>query len=193
MTIALDFDIKDKNIIVWRGQVVMSRSEAPYFEMLFARVAKHMHASRVLEIGFGLGISANLIQRYLQPVAHHIVEIDEAIGADLNQFASHHASVMPIIGDWTSAELDAPYDFVFFDPFDYFEKTENESKNEMQLLHDLVGESGVLCHPHFGDGEPRQLIGFRNVVLERLEVPRITMADGTHCEHCAVVLCYPTS
>lgn len=58
-----------------------------------------MHPARVLEIGFGLGISAAFIQRYIQPVTHYIVEIDESIASDLKTFACNHISVEPIIGD----------------------------------------------------------------------------------------------
>ena len=171
----------------------MSRSEEPYFEKLFACLAKHINPKLVLEIGFGLGISAGFIQRFLRPSSHYIVEIDESIGADLIQFSSSHVSVKPIIGDWMTCQFNATFDFIFYDPFDYIEKTEQQSQNEMQQLHRLVGKSGVLCHPHFGDGEPRQLVGFRNVILERFDVPRITMADGTYCEKCAVILCYSTT
>lgn len=193
MSIKVKFDLKNNDVIIWQGQVVMSRSEEPYFDKLFACIAKYMHPARVLEIGFGLGISAAFIQRYLQPVTHHIVEIDETIASDLKNFARHHISVVPIIGDWTCSKLDEPFDFVFFDPFDYFQKTTQRAREETQLLLGLVGKSGVLCHPHFGDGEPRHLEGFNNVVLERFEVPSICMADGTYCEHCAVVLCYPAN
>ena len=83
----LIFDIKNRDFIVWRGQVVMSRSEEPYFEKLFARLSLELQPKRVLEIGFGLGISALLIQNYLHPEIHHIVEIDEGIHSDLKYFS----------------------------------------------------------------------------------------------------------
>jgi len=193
MSIQLTFDLKNDDFIVWQGQIVMSRSEEPYFEELFKCLSNKLHVTRVLEIGFGLGISAGLIQRYLRPSEHHVVEIDNTIAIDLFEFARHHPSVKAVLGDWRHASLDEPYDFVFYDPFDYLGETEEHFCDEDQLLHKLVGTSGVLCHPHFGDGEPRSLSGFRSVVLKRFQVPSINMADGTSCEHAAVVLCYPTS
>ncbi|WP_186146221.1 class I SAM-dependent methyltransferase [Burkholderia gladioli] len=192
MPTQLTFDIKNKDVIVWRGQIVMSRSEEPYFDKLFARLSNELRPSRVLEVGFGLGISAELIQNYLRPAEHHIVEIDATICADLMQFAHQHASVTAIAADWKRAQLNGPYDFVFYDPFDYFEEPGARADEEAQLLRKLVGVSGALCHPHFGDGDPRKIPGFRNVVLDRFEVPSISMADGTTCNHGAVVLCYPS-
>lgn len=62
-TISLTFDVKTNDYLVWQGQVVMSRSEEPYFRQLFKHLAKALRPTRVLEIGFGLGISANLVQR----------------------------------------------------------------------------------------------------------------------------------
>lgn len=191
MTTNLMFDLKNDDYIVWHGQVVMSRSEEPYFEKLFEFAAKKVTPARILEIGFGLGISAGLIQRHLRPSMHHIVEIDTTIGSDLTRFANRYPSVTAILGDWRHAQLDAPYDFIFYDPFDYFIDTELDGPSETQLLRGLLGANGILCHPHFGDGEPRNLSGFRSVVLERFEVPSITMADRTSCEHGALVFCYP--
>lgn len=169
----------------------MSRSEEPYFEKLFEFAAKKVNPIRILEIGFGLGISAELIQRHLHPGIHHIVEIDTIIGSDLTRFANHYPSVTAILGDWRHVQLDAPYDFIFYDPFDYFIDSELNGQSETLLLRGLLDKNGILCHPHFGDGEPRNLPGFRSVVMKRFDVPSITMADRTSCEHGAVVFCYP--
>lgn len=189
-TISLTFDVKTDNYLVWQGQVVMSRSEEPYFLQLFERLAKDVRPVRILEIGFGLGISADLIQRYLRPAEHHIVEIDTGIYADLVRFAGTRPGVMPCPGDWRSASLAAPFDLVFYDPFDYSSETD-DVVNEANLLLRLVGSEGALCHPHFGDGPPRTLPGFQTIVLEQFLVPEIDMADGTRCGHAAAVLCYP--
>ena len=187
---SLTFDVKTADRLIWQGQVVMSRSEAPYFDELFERVAQVVRPQRVLEIGFGLGISADLIQRRLQPTEHHIVEIDTGIYADLVRFTGDHRGVVACLGDWRSAPLAAPFDLVFYDPFNYTEELDDPVR-EAGLLRRLVRNGGALCHPHFGDGPPRVLPGFRTVVLKRFKVPEIDMADGTHCGHAAAVLCYP--
>lgn len=187
----LSFEIKSKDLIKWQGQVVMSRSEEPYFERLFARLALDQKPERVLEIGFGLGISASLIQRLLCPDVHHIVEIDEGIYSDLQRFATEHQSVTATLGDWRCISTSGLYDFVFYDPFDFFEKTQKDCISEAAKLKSLISRSGVLCHPHFGDGEPRDIPGFKSVILEKYEVEPISMADGSECKHAATVLCYP--
>lgn len=189
-TTSLTFDVKTEDYLVWQGQVVMSRSEQPYFRQLFERLSKHLRPKRVLEIGFGLGISAELIQSYLRPAEHHIAEIDTGIYADLVQFASARSGVVPCSGDWRSAPLAAPFDLVFYDPFDYFPEPD-DAISEANALRRLVGPEGALCHPHFGDGNPRALHGFRTVILERFLVPQIDMADGTRCGHAAALLCFP--
>ncbi|AKU11312.1 hypothetical protein AzCIB_1410 [Azoarcus sp. CIB] len=189
-TTSLTFDVKTDDYLVWQGQMVMSRSEEPYFRQLFERLARDLRPTRVLEIGFGLGISADLIQRYLHPAEHHIVEIDTGIYADLVQFANARPGVVPRLGDWRSASLAAPFDLLFYDPFDYSSEP-HDVVSEASLLRRLVSGEGALCHPHFGDGPPRTLPGFRSVILERFLVPEIDMADGTRCGHAAVVLCYP--
>lgn len=190
MTIRLTFDVKSDEYLVWQGQVVMSRSEEPYFRKLFERIAQDLRPRRVLEIGFGLGISAHLIQHYLQPAEHHIVEIDTGIYADLVEFARGRPGVVPCPGNWRSSYLPTPFDLVFYDPFDYFPEPD-DAVTESTLLRRLVGAEGALCHPHFGDGPPRTIRGFRTVILERFLVPEIAMADGTRCGHAAALLCFP--
>ena len=95
------FQVKTPDLIVWHGNVVMSRGEAPFFEVLFGRL-KHLKPEKVLEVGFGLGISAGLIQRILQPQHHDIVEIDSTIYKDLRSFSRKHRGVRGVHGDfWT--------------------------------------------------------------------------------------------
>ena len=189
-TISMTFDVTNDDYLVWEGQVVMSRSEEPYFRKLFERIARDRLPARVLEIGFGLGISARQIQHHLHPVEHHIVEIDTGIYADLEQFASTRPGVMPHAADWRRLVLAAPFDLVFYDPFDYSSEPE-DAVVEASLLRQPLGTEGALCHPHFGDGPPRTLPGFRTVILERFLVPEIEMADGTRCCHAAALLCFP--
>lgn len=51
----------------------------------------------------------------------------------------------------------------------------------------LFSPSGVLCHPHFGDGDVPELPGFTTVIVERMKVSPIRMADETLCEDVAIV------
>lgn len=170
----------------------MSRTEESYFRGLFERVASHVSPKCVLEIGYGLGISAGLIQKLLRPAEHHIVEIEEGIYADLCGFAKAHPTVEPHFGDWASRCANGSrFDLIFYDPFEYLSSQKLDAASEGQRLARLLTPNGVLCHPHFGDGPPRELPGFSTEVLERFMTSPISMADGTECQEVAVVLKRP--
>ena len=195
--IQLDFEKKTVDILIWKGQVVMSRSEEPYFKAIFSRLAS-LKPDKVLEIGFGLGISAELIQKYMKPQLHDIYEIESSIFSDLEGFSAKRPSVKAHLGDWQKQLITQRYDFIFFDPFDYIEIGEDHfekwiiARAKMAArMKELLSEEGVLCHPHFGDGEVPELPGFTTIIVERLKVSPILMADGTICEDAAVILQKP--
>ncbi len=196
----LKFDAKTKDLIVWNGRVVMSRSEARFFEMLFRRLA-HMKPQKVLEVGFGLGISARLIQRHLRPKVHDIVEIDEGIGEDLRRYAAQRSGVCGIFGDFWDFRHHRRYDFIFFDPFDYYSSedayyvTEKESQcydqDKARRLAMLLAVQGVVCCPHFGSGGFEPMPGFRIVHRERLRIPPLLLDSGRRTTHAAIVCWQP--
>lgn len=65
--------------LVIRGQPVMEDWEAPYMEALAAAACQH--GGRVLEVGFGLGLSAAYVDAYDAVEEHVIVEAnDEVLG-----------------------------------------------------------------------------------------------------------------
>lgn len=197
-SIDLQFDQKSNDVLIWNGQVVMSRTEEEYFKALFSRLA-HLQPRTVLEIGFGLGISAALIQQYFKPDRHDIFEIETSIYQDLLTFSQHHPSVRPFCGDWNQCHIEEHYDFIFFDPFDYHSDEkggESAVGEESQLarrasraqkMRALLNPGGVLCHPHFGDGDVPELPGFSTVIVDRIKVSPIRMADETLCDDVAIV------
>lgn len=182
--IKLKFDKKSPDLLIWNGQVVMSRTEAEYFEAIFSSLS-YLKPIRVMEVGFGLGISATLIQQYFQPASHDIFEIEESIFLDLQEFARKYKGVQPYLGDWRSFSNQEKYDFIFYDPFDYVEQDEGDEKSH--LMRQLLKPSGVLCHPHFGDGEVPDIDGFETIIVERMKVSPIRMADETTCSDVAIV------
>ncbi|NYS60693.1 hypothetical protein [Vreelandella salicampi] len=192
-TIELQFDEKNSDVLIWNGQVVMSRTEEEYFEALFARL-RYLSPSKVLEIGFGLGISAALIQKHLMPAQHDIFEVEQGIYMDLQEFANRHASVRPFFSAWQTVQNEEKYDFIFYDPFDYIPHGQfpSYSKSETATrLKQLLTPSGLLCHPHFGDGDVPDVEGFDTVIVERLQVKPIRMADESTCEDVAIVYHQP--
>ncbi|MCC2606576.1 spermidine synthase family protein [Planctobacterium marinum] len=195
--IQLEFEKKTNDILIWKGQVVMSRSEEPYFKAIFSRLAD-LQPKKVLEIGFGLGISAELIQKHLNPQLHDIYEIESSIYRDLEEFSVGRPSVRTHLGDWRRQLIKQKYDFIFFDPFDYteagggnYEKWIKSRAQMAELMKKLLTEEGVLCHPHFGDGDVPGLSGFTTIIVERLKVSPILMSDETICEEAAVILHKP--
>ncbi|SDS62900.1 hypothetical protein SAMN05216496_2027 [Pseudomonas sp. Z003-0.4C(8344-21)] len=192
-SIELQFDEKNEDVLIWNGQVVMSRTEEEYFKVLFRRLA-YLKPVSVLEIGYGLGISAGLIQEYLMPLRHDIFEIEKAVCKDLERFSDANLSVHSHCGDWKQSVIDQQYDFIFFDPFDYSpnqQSDEEERAETARRMRLMLNPRGVLCHPHFGDGDVPHLPGFTTVVVERLKVSPIRMADETSCEDVAIVFHRP--
>ena len=192
----LEFDVKTRDLIVWNGDVVMSRSEAPFFETIFRRLAHTEHES-VLEVGFGLGISARLIQRHLRPKVHDIVEIEEGIGRDLRRFAARRRGVRGIYGDFWNFRRRRRYDFIFFDPFDYdspddaYETPQEESRRynrrKARRLTELLMPEGLVCCPQFGRGAHEPVPGFRIAIREWFRVPPLKLESGRFTTHAALV------
>ncbi len=188
------FEVKTPDLLVWRGLVVMSRQEQPFFEILFERLAE-LRPRRVLEVGFGLGISAGLIQTKLEPERHDIVEIDEGIFEDLEEFAAERPGVGGILGSFWAFEPPREYDFLFYDGFDYLESEARDEEAALERhadrlcgrLDELLDDGGVFCWPHFGRVRPRRIPGYEQVLYERLKVPPYLLEDGKATRDAAIV------
>lgn len=187
------FDIKTPDLLVWKGWIVMSRSEASFFETLFKRLSR-LRPSSVLEVGFGLGISSELIQRFLKPPQHDIVEIDEGIFEDLRKFTRKRKGVHAVRGDFWTFQTKDQYAFVFYDPFDYVADDQSSAEEEKEYYRDmaerigsLLTPAGTLCWPHFGDVKPPRLPGLRRTIYEPLRVPPYLLHDGTYTTRAAIV------
>ncbi len=187
------FDIKTPDLLIWKGWIVMSRSEAPFFERLFKRVSK-LRPSRVLEVGFGLGVSAALIQHHFRPREHDIVEIDAGIFQDLQKFSKKHRGVRAIRDDFWSFKAKQPYDFIFYDPFEYVANDDGSASDDREYYKDkaervraLLIPGGTFCWPHFGDVKPPRLPELRRTLYELVRVPPYPLHDGTYTEDAAIV------
>lgn len=189
----LKFDIKNKDLLVWNNEIIMSRTEEDYFKKMFIILEKlNLCTDSILEIGFGLGISGSLIQKHLIPTKHHIVEIEANIFKDLLAFTQENSGVVATLGDWRLIDLpEKEYDFIFNDAYDYGGISEyaNFSYDYHYLIFSkILKDDGVICHPHFGDGPVRDVKGFKTTIVERLKVNPIVMWDQSICEDAAIVL-----
>jgi protein arginine N-methyltransferase 2 len=97
---------------------VMHGWETPIMQIHANTVSKP--GSHVLEVGFGLGISAGLIQAN-NPASHTIVEIHPQVIERLKLWAEDKPNVTIIEGDWydnIDTIISKQYDGIFFDTHD---------------------------------------------------------------------------
>lgn len=78
------------------------------------------NGGNILEIGYGMGISANYIQSF-SPNSHTIVEIHPTIAKAAQQWANKQNRVSIIQGDWYKMQETiaggGPYDGIFYDAY----------------------------------------------------------------------------
>ena len=106
--------VKDaESISVEGGTTIMHKWETPIMQHMANFICQD--GDDILEVGFGMGISANLIQQHAIN-SHHIVEIHPDIYKDLQEWAKDKDNVDTLHGDWfTNKEDLRQYDGIFFD------------------------------------------------------------------------------
>lgn len=93
---------------------VMMEWEKPYMQACIDLLAP---SGDVLEIGFGLGYSANAIQAYA-PTSHTIIEYHPTVAARARQWAQDKPNVTILEGTWQDLLPTLPkYDTIFFDDY----------------------------------------------------------------------------
>ena len=109
-----------------RGFQVMQRWEEPYMKALADLVARA--GGDVIEVGFGMGISAAFIQG-CSPRSHTIIEANRDVANSARAFAEKHPNVTVIEGFWqdvTTQLASSSYDGVLFDTYPVDGVNENE-------------------------------------------------------------------
>lgn len=139
--------ITDRDLTI-AGHPVMERWEAPYMKKL-AEIAS-ANKGRVLEVGFGLGISSQFIQE--NGIAeHHIIEANKFVYETLLSFAeSAKAQVFPYFGFWEDISggfPDAYFDGILFDTYPIVEKELHDARFAFfREAHRLLGPGGIFTH-----------------------------------------------
>ena len=185
----LNIDYVDDNLILYGNSVVMTRGEEPYFKLLFSEL-ENLQPFSVLEVGFGLGISAELIQKKLRPKLHLILEIEDTIGAKAEIFANNNVNVKICLCNWIKYQTEEKFDFIFYDPFDYAEIEHIPRNDVAKKLDELLVKNGVVSHPHFGDGDVNELAGFNYHILNRHKIHSFETGDGHICNDVASIIRY---
>jgi len=121
---------------------VMHGWETPIMQIHANTVSKP--GSHVLEVGFGLGISAGLIQAN-NPASHTIVEIHPQVIERLKLWAEDKPNVTIIEGDWydnIDTIISKQYDGIFFDTHD----DEHEFEFAELVVDKCIKPNGVFSY-----------------------------------------------
>ncbi len=100
------------------GHPVMERWETPYMEKLAEIVTTR--GGTILEVGFGLGISASYIQQH-NIETHYIIEANAQVFAQVERFSKEaRYKVVPLFGFWediVDSLPDSKFDGILFDTY----------------------------------------------------------------------------
>jgi len=134
------------------GHPVMERWEAPYMKAL-ARIACS-NGGKVLELGFGMGISAGFIHQE-KPKEHHIVEANNDVYNRLLLFAAQRSQysptmVQPMQGLWQDVVAKLPdnsYDGILFDTYPLSEdEIHCNHFSFFKQAHRILKKGGILTY-----------------------------------------------
>lgn len=101
------FDDRDELYVMgdWEDPVMKAHAE------ITCRNGGH-----ILEVGFGMGISANYIQE--QDIeSHTIIELNDEVYEKAVEWAKDKPNTEIVSGDWKTVELDKKFDAIFFDAY----------------------------------------------------------------------------
>lgn len=97
----LDYGAKakiSKTHLTIEGHPVMEAWETPYMHALADTVAQH--GGHLLEVGFGMAISATQIQSHPGVTKHSIIEINKDVFDTMMEFKKTHPTVNGLLGPW---------------------------------------------------------------------------------------------
>jgi len=133
----------------------------------------------ILEIGFGMGISANFIQSH-NPKSHTIIEIHPEVAKKAIKWSENKSGVKIIEGDWFEclSQLEK-YDGVFFDTFadgnvmKFGGVVESLVKvgahvswwNSLPIEENFYGIDGVIYSKHIVNPPPNNYFNFKEYLL----------------------------
>jgi len=101
------FDEKDELYVMgdWEDPIMKAHAE------ITCRNGGH-----ILEVGFGMGISANYIQE--QDIkSHTIIELNDEVYKKAVEWAKDKPNTKIVSGDWKTVELNEKFDAIFFDAY----------------------------------------------------------------------------
>jgi len=141
-------EILTDNALTIEGHPVMERWETPYMKMFAAVVTRH--GSRILECGFGMGISAHAIQSYC-PTEHVIIEFNDDVFKRLMMFkqkAQHKVTPFLGLAHEIAGSLQAQsFDGIFYDTYPL--NAEEQHTHQFRFIknaYQLLKSGGILTY-----------------------------------------------
>lgn len=168
------------------GELVMNKDELPIMKALSKIVGEH--GGDIVETGYGMGISAKLIDSYPKVKSHTIIEANKQVYqtlVDYKNTSSTPVSIIPVLDffeDWIKTVPDNSYDGVFYDTFPLEVEDVNMigptyTRKVYQDIFRILKPGGVFTY--FGswemkDGDTQHLIhsGFKpdNIYFDSIKV-----------------------
>ena len=163
-------------------KAVMMDWEAPIMAAHAQYVAEN--GGNILEIGYGLGISANYIQSY-GPKSHTIVEIHSDIAKKAQMWAGKKEGVQIVQGDWYEVKeaiaANGPYDGIFYDAYG-----DDKIGYLLQFCMTNISKGGrfTLWNPlPYPFGKEEQKIPNGTVTYDVMDLSEVNIPDNDYFTH----------
>jgi guanidinoacetate N-methyltransferase len=176
----------DEHTLMIEGHPVMEDWEDGYMHVLADIAASQ--GGTVLEVGFGMGISARHIQS--RGVDKHlIIEANEEVYAQLEMFAQDHPSVVPLLGFWEEVVETLPSDSVDGILFDTYPLAEEDiHRNHFPFFTEaarLLKPDGVLTYysDEIDSYSDAHLAALRAAGFSRIDQSLCRVSPPSDCEY----------
>lgn len=159
-------------------KAVMMDWETPIMAAHAQYVAEN--GGNILEIGYGLGISANYIQSY-RPKSHTIVEIHPELSSQARSWSKGREGVIVLEGDWYNLKQsitdNGPYDGIFYDAYG-----DGNIGSLVEFCRSIIGKGGrfTLWNPlPYPFGKEQRIIG-AEVTYDVIDLGKYNVPDNDY-------------